>query len=187
MKKLKFSISILVLVLILTSISACNSSTKEREKGEGKIKIVTTLFPQYDFAKEIVKDKAEVTLLLPPGVEAHSFEPTPQDIGNIKKADIFIYTGEYMEPWADKMIDSIGEESIAIVDLSKGIELMEEDDHHDHDDHDHHHHHGGKDPHIWLDPVYAQKMIDNIVETVVKVDKAMRIFIEKMGKIIKRD
>lgn len=181
MKKSQIIISILVLMLILISISACASNNKSFEDN-GKIKIVATLFPQYDFAKEIVKDKGEVVLLLPPGVEAHSFEPTPQDIGSIRNADVFLYTGEYMEPWAKKMIKNIGEEDIIIVDLSKGIELIDEDDH----EHNHDAHHGGKDPHIWLDPINAQKMVDDIIEAVVKTDGENEDFYRENGENYKK-
>jgi zinc transport system substrate-binding protein len=63
------------------------------QNNTGRLKVVTTLFPTYDFARQIGGDKVDVTLLLPPGVESHAFEPKPQDIVRIGKADIFIYTG----------------------------------------------------------------------------------------------
>lgn len=65
---------------------------------------MATLFPQYDFAKEIAGKHAEVTLLLPPGVESHTYEPTPADIVKINAADMFIYTGKYMEQWAERIM-----------------------------------------------------------------------------------
>ncbi len=196
MKKRNFLISIIILILTLSLVTGCNSVKKEstnNKEGKEKIQIITTLFPQYDFAREIVKDKGEIDLLLPPGVEAHSYEPTPQDISKIKKADVFIYTGEYMEPWAEKVIKNVGEDNIAIVDLSEDIELIDEDDHEYHDQEEEHeghedddgHHHGGKDPHIWLDPVYAQEMVDNIVEAVVKVDKNNEDFYRENGDAYK--
>ena len=91
---------IYILILIIGTVSVlsgCGGVSKTY--GEHKLKIVTTLFPQYDFSKEIAQDKADVSLLLPPGVEPHDFEPTPMDIVGISKADIFVYTGKYMEPW----------------------------------------------------------------------------------------
>lgn len=66
---------------------------------------MATLFPQYDFARQIAGDKAEVTLLLPPGMESHSYEPTPSDIIKINESDLFIYTGKNMEIWSQKIID----------------------------------------------------------------------------------
>ena len=190
MKKSKIITGILILVTILIFISACNSNNKSIEDN-GKIKIVATLFPQYDFAKEIVKDKGEVILLLPPGVEAHSFEPTPQDIGSIRNANVFLYTGRYMEPWAEKIIKNIGDGDIIAVDLSKGINLIDEEHEeyntHDHkDDYNNHHDHGGKDPHIWLDPIYAQKMVDDIVEAVVKANKDNEEFYRENGESYKK-
>ncbi|MCG8685572.1 MAG: zinc ABC transporter substrate-binding protein [Desulfobacterales bacterium] len=97
-----------------------------------KLTVVTTLFPTYDFAKQVGKDKVNVTLLLPPGVEAHSFAPTPKDIVTIKKADVFVYTGEFMEPWASDILSGIYNDNLLVVDSSTGIELMDEADHDDH-------------------------------------------------------
>lgn len=151
------------MALIVIFITGCNSYEYEKDLYNDNIKIITTLFPQYDFANEIVKDKGEVKLLLPPGVEAHSYEPTPKDIVDIRKADVFIYTGKYMEPWAEKMIKEIDDSTI-VIDISKGIELVDEEDW------EHNHEHHGKDPHIWLDPVYAQKIVDNILEGIIKAD-----------------
>lgn len=172
MKKTKSIIKILITLLIIVSLVGCSS---ERVKVDNdKIQIMTTLFPQYDFAKQIVKDKGEVSLLLPPGVEAHSYEPTPQDVVKIRKADVFIYTSEHMEPWAVKMVEDIGSENLKVINLSEGLSLIDidHDDHDhddDHDDHDHEHV-DGKDPHTWLDPVYAQQMVKNIMEGLIEVD-----------------
>ena len=97
-----------------------------------KLSVVATLFPTYDFAKQIGKDKVDVTFLLPPGVEAHAFAPTPKDIVTIRKADVFIYTGEYMEPWAEDILKGVSSDNLLVVDSSTGIELMDEADHGDH-------------------------------------------------------
>lgn len=99
MKKLRILACFVILSLIFIYCAGCSiSGSKQDDNGSGKLKVVTTLFPQYDFAREIAGDKADVRLLLPPGVESHSYEPTPQDITGIKKADVFIYTGEYPNP-----------------------------------------------------------------------------------------
>ncbi len=99
------------------------------QESKGKLEVVTTLFPTYDFAKQIGKDKVNVSLLLPPGVESHTFEPKPQDVVRINKADIFIYTGKYMEPWAEDLLKGVSNKKLVVVDASKGIELMSEADH----------------------------------------------------------
>ncbi len=134
-----------------------------------KLSIVTTLFPQYDFARQIAGDKADVTLLLTAGMESHSFEPTAADIISINKADIFIYTGNEMEAWVAQVLDSI-DSSVKIVDLSQGINLIEEE--HDETDSaqnesDHEH---SVDPHIWTNPVNAKKMVSTITDALCETD-----------------
>ena len=90
------------------SITACTAPAEKADGG--KLQIVTTLFPYYDFARAIVGDRADVTLLLSPGREAHSFEPTPLDAVTISRADVFIYNGGEGEVWADDMLDAVGED-----------------------------------------------------------------------------
>ena len=79
----------IIAVVLTFTLVGC---TANNNKDNGKIKIITTLFPQYDFAKQIVGDKGDVELLLPPGVESHTYDPSASDIVNIGKADMFIYT-----------------------------------------------------------------------------------------------
>lgn len=170
-------IIILAVVLILLLTSACNLNpisikedlAKNQDTGKGensKVKIVASLFPQCDFAREVVGDRGETHLLLPPGIEAHSFEPTPRDIQTIREAQVFLYTGEYMEPWAEKILEGTGEDLIA-VNLSQGIQLE------------------NKDPHIWLDPLYAERMVDRIIEAVSQAEPNNRDYYEKNGEAYK--
>ncbi|MGI5966873.1 MULTISPECIES: metal ABC transporter substrate-binding protein [Anaerotruncus] len=140
----------------------------------GRLRIVTTLFPQYDFARQLAGERAEVTLLLPPGVESHSYEPTPADIIKIANADLFVYTGQYMEPWAQNILDGV-EMGGDVLDISTGIVLDPED--HDHageteTEHAAHadHGHGGYDPHIWTDPVNARQMVQNLADALCAAD-----------------
>ena len=113
-----------ILVLVLGLLAGCTATQPDKYKTSGKVQIITTLFPQYDFAKAIGQDKVEVMLLLPPGVEAHSYEPTPKDIVAIQEADLFIYTGEGMEPWAHKTLEGIQSNKLKEVDSSMNIELL---------------------------------------------------------------
>ncbi len=122
-----------------------------------KVRVVASLFPLYDFARHIAGDKAEVSLLLPPGMEAHSFEPAPADILRINRADIFIYTGASMEPWVADILKGLDNRALLIIDASSGIELS-----------------AGADPHIWLDFSYAQKMVDTILAGFLAKDPANR-------------
>jgi len=149
--------------------------------------VLTTLFPLYDFTKNIAGDKVSVTLLLPPGVEAHSFEPKAGDMLRVNGADLFIFTGKSMEPWADGMLKGVDNKGLLVVDASTGITLMQgEEDHHDHghgkgEQHgkENHHDHGKIDPHLWLDFANAQKMVSNILEALVVKDPANKDFYTK--------
>lgn len=132
MKKIyRFAISLCLIVTLIAIASGCNMG-KYANLDSSKPLIVTTLFPQYDFARQLVKDKAEVVLLLSPGVESHDFEPTPSDIILINKADLFIYTGDEMEPWVAKMLDSIDNEELKILDVSEGVESICEEENREH-------------------------------------------------------
>ncbi|NMB03801.1 MAG: zinc ABC transporter solute-binding protein, partial [Tissierellia bacterium] len=95
---MKYISLILLIIIVLTG---CQAPTTQ--ESDGKITIMATLFPQYDFARIVGGDQVTVTLILPPGVEAHAYEPTPKEVGAIQKADLFLYTGEQMEPWAHRL------------------------------------------------------------------------------------
>lgn len=132
MKKIfRFAIRLCLIVTVMVTASGCNMG-KYADLDESKPLIVTTLFPQYDFARQLVKDKAEVVLLLSPGVEAHDFEPTPSDIILINKADLFIYTGDDMEPWVARILDSIDNDELTILNVSEGVETICEEENREH-------------------------------------------------------
>ncbi len=94
---------------------------------DGKLRIVTTMFPYYDFARAIAGDRAEVTLLLLPGREAHSFEPTPLDAVTISRADVFVYNGGESEEWACDMLDAAGGNIGTVVRMMDFVDAREEE------------------------------------------------------------
>ncbi|MBS3984705.1 MAG: zinc ABC transporter substrate-binding protein [Selenomonadales bacterium] len=125
----RFLVVALVFVLSL-SLSGC-AALQARFASPGRPTVITTLFPQYDFVRAIAGDRVQVSLLLPPGVESHAFEPTPRDIANIHRADVFIYTSKYMEPWAARVIEAMQGKPVVVVDASHGIALESEPKHED--------------------------------------------------------
>jgi len=172
MKKLFFGVLLLIYVAL---VCACQKK-EAQEPAVKKLMVVTTLFPLYDFARAIGGDKADVTLLLPPGVEPHTFEPKPADVMTVNKADIFVFTNEYMEPWAKSFLGGLPTRNITVVDTSRGVTLLKagpEEGHEEAHGEDHRHH-GGMDPHIWLDFANAQIMVDNILVEMVGKDPANR-------------
>ena len=147
------------------------ASTNPEGEKEGQVKIMTTLFPQYDFARQIAGDKAHITLLLPLGMDSHCMSLTPSNLIAIEEADLFIYTGDYMEGWASGILESINQDHVTVLDVSHGISLdMEEEDGHGHEHHAGDGHNHQFDPHIWTSPVNAQKMVDNILEALCEID-----------------
>lgn len=170
MKKLLFGI-----LLLICAALVCACQKKEAQAPQvKKLTVVTTLFPLYDFARAIAGDRADVTLLLPPGLEPHSFEPKPADVMKVNKADIFVFTNEYMEPWAKSFINGLPGANITIVDTSKGVTLLAagREEEHEGEHADDHHHHGGMDPHIWLDFGNARIMVNNILSAMVAKEPA---------------
>lgn len=159
MKKITY---VLFLIISLILISSCTTSKNAD--------IVTTMFPQYDFARQIVGNKMSVSLLIPPGVEVHSYEATSKDMVAIKNAKLFIYTSSSIDQWI-KEPSTIGGKDTVVMDLSARYTLEDHDHIHplsntdDHDDHDH-----DDEIHYWVDPLIAIQLIDAILEEIVLLD-----------------
>jgi len=169
----RVGIAVSCTIAIFGTFSSCRPANKLADTGQKKIKVVTTLFPLYDMAKNIGADKGEVFLLLPPGVEAHSFEPKPSDIVKINEADIFVYTGKFMEPWAEGIIKSTVNKNLIVVDASRGTKMIP-GVFHDADEPA-----GSLDPHIWLDFDNAETMVRNIAQAFQSKDSVNESFYEQ--------
>ena len=198
-KSIAFIICIIVVFAAIFAVIINVKNLNWKNKGD-KIEVVATLFPQYDFVKQVGGDKVDVKLLLPPGAESHTYEPTPQDMVLINNSDLFIFTGSEMEPWAENLISGM-KKDINVLDLSKSVDLINveefeeeheggEHEHHHHDEdededaeeqdveehHEHNHehdeegHHHTYDPHIWLNPQYAIKMVRSVEQELSKID-----------------
>jgi zinc transport system substrate-binding protein len=174
------TVFILCLLFFLLTLSC--SKKEAGRTGKKTIKVITTLFPVYEFARNVGGNLAQVELLLPPGVEPHGFEPRPADIRKINGADILIYTGKFMEPWIEDVLKGVSNKNLIVVDTSFGIVLSEDTDilkpakldEKTGSQHGYHHDNVGKDPHIWLDFSNAQTMVENILNGFIAKDPANR-------------
>jgi len=163
---MKRIICVLIAAALLIMLCGCGEPAAEED---GKIQIVASLFPQNDFARTIAGDRAEVTLLLPAGMESHTYDPTPADMAKIYSCDLFLYTGELMEPWAAALARGLDEGTA--VDLSSGVTLggVHEAHDHDHEGEESEHVHTS-DPHIWTSPLNAKIMVENILDALISLD-----------------
>ena len=172
MRKHFFNARVALTVLFVFGMTGpCGAASGQ----ETRTRVVTTLFPLYDFARNIGQDKIDLSMLLPPGVEPHAFEPKPSDMVRVAQAEVFIYTGNAMEPWAASIVKGVGNSRLQVVDASKGIALMKMEGGEDGtgkvkgEQALHHRDQSlqGVDPHIWLDLADAQKIVDTIADALV--------------------
>ena len=210
MKKRRVRDFLLAGSLILGMVlNGCGMSGQQTEQNGGKeqnteenkkISVVATIFPQYDFVRQIAGDNVELKMLLKPGEETHSYEPTPQDIIAIQNSDLFIYVGGENDAWVEDILESMpdnGRTTLKLVDCvdtveEEHVEGMKEERGHDHDDHDNHdeddaeheedeadhEEHGQEDTHsvheidehVWTSPLNAIKIVEQIKEELCEID-----------------
>ena len=180
----------LILFLMLAMLTGCAPSNVQ-EPEDGKLHIVATVFPAYDFARAAAGDLAEVELLLPPGTESHSYEPTPADILKVQSCDLFLYLGGESDQWVETILEAAEPQgkTLAMIDCvdtleEEHVEGMQEEaghSHEDHDDHDDHDDHGGDghlgtvteiDEHVWTSPANAAVITRRFGEELAALDSA---------------
>jgi zinc transport system substrate-binding protein len=164
----------LALLALLFAYSCRKAEEGRVDQQSGRLRIVASLFPLYDFARIIGSGHADVTLLLPPGTEPHSFEPRPADMATLNSADIFVYTNPYMEPWAEDILKGMDRNRLLVVNASEGVKFLgRPGDDRGQGKQGHRHENGaGADPHIWLDFNNAQKMVDTLARAFSRKDPA---------------
>lgn len=154
----------LIAILLCLCLMLCGCTAQpEKPYDETKLQIVCTSFPAYDFAREIAGDRAELTLLIKPGSEVHSYEPTPKDMIRIQESDLFICNGGESEQWAKTLItpelntiymmgcvDTVEESADGIYNAEDGEPELDE--------------------HVWTSPLNAIKISEEICNALCKLD-----------------
>ncbi len=131
---------------------------KNLAQGKTDVKIIAANFIGYDFIRAVTGESSRVEMILKPGEEVHNFEPTPEEIIKIKKADLFIYTGGESDEWIEKLLkdnEVEAEKTLRLMDL---VELREEEGEE-----------GEYDEHIWTSPVNAMKLIEGVREKLTEI------------------
>ena len=190
----KIILTILAILIVVGAGFALFNMGDNKKKDTSKKQVVASNFASYDFLRAIIGDNenVELTFLLGPGKDAHSYDPTAKDLTTIQNADLFVYIGGEMEKWADKVLDSLEEEkdveTICIANFVDTIEEQEvdgaeeEEHHHEHGEEEHEHaegeheheaeehEEGAFDEHIWTSPSNAIKMVNKLEQAMEQID-----------------
>lgn len=170
-----------IYVLLFVLLSALCGCSAPQTQNSNKLQIVVTSFPPYDFARQLAGDHADVTMLLSPGQESHTFEPTPQDMIFLTQADLFILGGGASDEWARRMMASseLDEgKTLSMMDCVESVpeELSEgmqqtgiHETHHTHEETDHSKYYT-YDEHVWTAPENAMKICEEITKKLITTD-----------------
>ncbi len=166
-----------LLALALVVLPGCR-----RQSGSDRTKVVVSIFPVYDLARRVAGPDADVTLLLQPGKNEHTFDPTPRDIEEVAKAKLGVMVGLGLDPWMEKLMKDAAPKArvLKVGDRVPTIpikdEAIGEEEAHaaagGKDDDDHDHEKGAPDPHVWLDPQRARLIVKQLAEELSRVDAA---------------
>lgn len=166
---------LLVGVLLLGALCGCSVPAKQEEG----LSVVATIFPQYDFARQVMGSSDDLTMLLRPGQEVHSYEPTPQDIIAIQNCDLFIYVGGESDAWIEDVLEGMDTSHMVILSLMDLVDPLEEDtdsvlenpEEHSHEDGEATHLHEEEyDEHVWTSPKNAMLITQAICDALCDID-----------------
>ena len=151
----------------------------------GQLQVAATTYPLVFFSEQVGGPEAKVVQIIPTGVEPHNWEPSPRDIVAIEQSDVFVFNGAGLEPWGERVAESLKGKSTIVVEATEGLELIEASggDEHDGDDNDEHGN-KGLDPHVWLSPTLAKLQVRLIANALAQADPNNRSKYERnAGKL----
>ncbi len=161
----KVNIIFTVFLCLCLVFSGCGVAAP---KGD-KIKITATLFSEYDFARAVAGDRAEVSLLIPPSSDMHTYEPTIGNIAGIENSDLFLYIGGESDTWVERILGAVSGDNLTVLKMSDYVCLADEHTVGE-SAHDHSHDDEEYDEHIWTSPDNAEKMIAAIKDALCEID-----------------
>lgn len=179
----RLALCLLLFLIPAALISGCGQK-QDRASRDGRLKVTATLFSQYDFARQVGKDRVDVGLIVSAGMDSHSFEPTPSDMLDIQDSDVFLYNGGEMEYWVSEVLKSMDTSSMVTKRMMDYVDVVEEEEiegaetekEHLHEAHNHegedddHAHEIEYDEHIWTSPENAVRMVEAIAEALTEAD-----------------
>jgi len=161
------------ILFILLAVGGCKRASSPIT--QGKLNVVSVIFPSYDFVRVIASDRVNLVMLLPPGAESHSYEPSPRDIITIEKSDLFIYPGGENYAWADRILDSMDSpakktKALQLMDMvdtvkeEEQVEGMQADADTDTGP--------AYDEHVWTSPKNAKSIVAGLAQALCALDPA---------------
>ena len=172
----KIILIIIAILIVLGMTFVIVRSGKSKQKDSNKIQVVASNFASYDFLRAIIGDdeNIQLTFLLGPGKDAHSYDPTAQDLITIQNADLFVYVGGEMEKWADKVLDSLENDNTKTICIADDVDTIEEKevDGAEETEEEEEEEEGAFDEHIWTSPANAIKMVNSLEKAMEEVDNS---------------
>ena len=170
----RYNVKRFLFTVIMLSLSVCVLFAGGKKDGanNGKPDVVATNFPAYDFARQIAGDKVNVYMLLPPGAESHSFEPTPRDIIRIQNSALFIYSGGESDAWVDRILESMDVSKMHIVRMMDAVDLVEEEIVEGMEEEEEEEEGVAYDEHIWTSPKNVIPIVRGIAGALCEIDRA---------------
>ncbi len=145
-----------LLTLLLVTLFSC----AQPPKAGHRIVVAASILPLMDFTRQVGGDWVDAFAIVPPGVNPHTFELTPEILRKTSQAKLLVLNGIGLEFWAKKLISNLKEGELMVVNTSEGVEVLQDDDH------------AEGNPHIWLDPLLAMHQVEQICAGLCRVDSA---------------
>jgi len=166
----KIFLILITAAVILCGVSGCKPKKNDAARGaNGKINVTVTVFPAYDFVRAVARDKVNLNLLLPPGAESHSFEPSPRDIITIQNSDVFIYIGGESDAWINRILESMNIDNMKILAMMETVEAVEEEIVEGMEE-EGEEEEIAYDEHVWTSPINAMLIVNAITELLCEAD-----------------
>lgn len=184
MKK-KIGIAIIAMLSIIGLVACTASTNNSKDEEDEKVKVITSIYPLREFTQIIGGDKVSVKSMVPEGAEPHDFEPKAKEIVALNSSSLFIYNGLGMESWVDKVLGTVENKNLVVVNASDKTNVIEVDNHsHEGETEEEHagHDHGRQDPHIWLSLQDVKNQALIIEEGLIKVDPSNKNYYENNYK-----
>lgn len=185
-------IYLVILSIFILLLAACGN--EQQKNNTGKLTIYTTVYPLQYFTERIGGEHVSVQSIYPPGSDEHTFEPSQKDMMKLADADLFFYIGYGLEGFAQKAEKTLKNEAVQIAAVGEKIDVEpqshqhENHEEHEHDGHGHEghehgeedgHHHGDVNPHLWIDPIYAKELAEQILQQLAEAKPEYKSEFEK--------